>query len=170
MMATRLVSALTFCMLIISALGAAAETITIDSGQLGARLPNDFVGPFSLTASDFSIQGGASATRFAYPVRAELNPTFLVSSDPRSCPGPCGSTAFQVQLHGSTFSEPVFRYSGQFDFSSVISSVQIGYCHRYSYKGPRHASFCYHLGARPSLGSRRRRKTSMMVVILWSAI
>jgi hypothetical protein len=71
-MAPRLVSALTFCLLIISALGTAAETITIDSGVLGARLPNDFVGPFSLTASDFSIQGGASATRFAYPVRLGL--------------------------------------------------------------------------------------------------
>ncbi len=126
----RLAVALACCFPILSAFSTAAETISIDSGFLGARLPDDFSGPFSLTAPDFSIRGGTFVTRFGYPVRAgfpaDLNPTFFVSSAPGSCFGPCGPRSFQVELHGATFSEPHFRYSGQFNFSSLIPSVQTG--------------------------------------------
>ena len=109
-----------------------AIPITIQSGTLSAAVNNDFEEHFSLQAPGFAITGGgggydAPATRFVPQLGSptDFGGTTTITSNSHVCES-CGGIPFAVQLNGVTFAEPTFKYSGKFNFSSVIPNTQPG--------------------------------------------
>jgi hypothetical protein len=126
---TAILRVLVLAFYAVVAFAARVEAITIESGFLNAGVVSDFEEHFVLNGPEFSISGGGGGYHFAMlslphiGSPTDLGGTTEVTSNHNVCVS-CGGLPFEVQLKGVTFSEPGFKYSGQFNFSSVIPSTQ----------------------------------------------
>jgi hypothetical protein len=119
---TAILRVLVLAFYAVVAFAASVEAITIESGFLSAQVVSDFEEHFVLNGPEFSISGGGAGydspiTLFLSHIGSptDLGGTTEVTSDRHVCQS-CGGVPFEVQLKGVTFSEPGFKYSGQFNF------------------------------------------------------